>query len=586
MFRKVLLVALLLSVPIGVLPQNRLQPVTSDADEKREKQAVDLLRETMADVGLLRLSENRISFMSELATLMWYHDEREAKAMYGVVINDFRQLLAQLDLQMNAIEVKPDDDADTFGPMFVGEPTESQKIARKLRTAFGVRQAIATSIAEHDPELALSFFYDTGSTISNTELRKSLTLGDQNLEQHLVSKLAQIDPAKAVRMGKKSLEKGFNYSHVDLLKKLYEKDADKAIEYGDSILSRIKSERLDSLDLSAMSALLTFGAQNLDQSRTLNGKKAVYSDVELRDIAEVFAQAILARPADSVYNSGQYARELEKYQPGRALQIRTRGQTRSPGGRAGNGPPPMAVRGQGSSANANVGYGTGSGSASVSTAETTRLQREASEKKMMEDVNKIGGNKLTVEQRDKIIQQARKTIMSTPGRDKRVAGLNMLAAQVAKAGDKDLAGDIMRDAATFVNPQPKNYQEYMLSWMLAAGYASVDPERAFPVLDDTIGRANELIAASIMLAEFIDVNEDIIVDGELQVGAFGGSMVRGLTNELGMADSTLKQLAEADFQKTRDLANRFERPEVRVLAKMMVLRAVLGEKSKAKSDGK
>ena len=63
-----------------------------------------------------------------------------------------------------------------------------------------------------------------------------------------------------------------------------------------------------------------------------------------------------------------------------------------------------------------------------------------------------------------------------------------------------------------------------------------------------------------------------------QVGAFGGSMIGGLTAELGMADSSVKLLVQADFEKMCALANRFDRPEVRMLAKMIVLRAVLDEK--------
>ena len=71
--------------------------------------------------------------------------------------------------------------------------------------------------------------------------------------------------------------------------------------------------------------------------------------------------------------------------------------------------------------------------------------------------------------------------------------------------------------------------------MLASGYANADPEKAFPILEDTIGRANEILAAFVKVGEFMDANEEMIQDGEVQVGAFGGQMVRGLTGELNMA---------------------------------------------------
>jgi hypothetical protein len=218
-----------------------------------------------------------------------------------------------------------------------------------------------------------------------------------------------------------------------------------------------------------------------------------------------------------------------------------------------------------------------SANANISPSQLARLDREKNEKQMMDDVMKVGNKDLPKEQRDAIIGQARKILLLTPGRDKKIAGLSMLAAQVAKAGDKELADQIMKDAEALVNPQPKNYQDFLLTWMLASGYASANPDKAFPLLQDTIARANDTLAAFVKAAEFIDVNGEIIEDGEVQVGAFGGSMVRDMTRELNLADSTIRVLAIADFEKTKDLTNRFDRQEVRILAKMLVLRAVLGD---------
>ncbi len=137
-----------------------------------------------------------------------------------------------------------------------------------------------------------------------------------------------------------------------------------------------------------------------------------------------------------------------------------------------------------------------------------------------------------------------------------------------------------------VDPNPKNYQDYLLSWMLASGYAEADPDKAFPLLESTILRANDTINAFVKVAEFIDVQEEMIDDGEVQVGMFGGSMIRELTGELGMASGTIRSLVKADFVKTKNLTNTFERGEVRVLARMMVLRAVLDKRTPAdiKSD--
>jgi len=211
------------------------------------------------------------------------------------------------------------------------------------------------------------------------------------------------------------------------------------------------------------------------------------------------------------------------------------------------------------------------------------MEAEEREKKLFEDMKKLGEAKLPKEERARIVAQARKIIMQAQGRDKKVGALSALAAQVASAGDKELAGEIMKDAEALVNPAPKNYQDFLLSWMLASGYASSNPDKAFPILEETIGRANDTLSAFIKVGEFIDVAEEMIVDGEVQVGAFGGQMVRGLTRELNIADGTIVVLAKADFAKTKALTNRFDRAEIRVLAKMMVLRAVLKPKEAPKT---
>jgi hypothetical protein len=93
MFRTISLLIAVLIFPILVFSQTIDDPDLSPA-ERLERDAVQMLRETHADVEGLRLPENRISFASELASLMWFHDEDEARRVYATVINDFRQLLS------------------------------------------------------------------------------------------------------------------------------------------------------------------------------------------------------------------------------------------------------------------------------------------------------------------------------------------------------------------------------------------------------------------------------------------------------------------------------------------------------------
>ncbi len=568
MFAIARFLSLFLILTSAVIAQTTQEKNATEQADKLRKEAVAFLRETLSDVNGMRTLENRISFSAEIAGLMWFHDEREARAMYTGVISDFRGLITRYDQQMNDFGLTLKDDESRGFMSFMGDPTDKGRIVKKFETAMGVRQQITLSIAEHDPDLAFGFYYDSLSAIGNPELRKQVEGRDTHFEFRLLGQLAEKNAAKAAQLGLRSIDKGVGYPHVELLKKIYAKDPDKGVEYGSALLSRMKKDFSDK-ELYVLSWLMDFGGETLEASRKPDGKRAVYSLGEMRELAEILAQALLSRTDDEAGMATGYIGTVEKYLPGRAAQIRSKfkvprgGDSRHAANAiyaAANAVNAMA------NANSNGAYGTDT---------REREEQEKAERKMMEDVQSLATKQLPKEERDKIIAQARSIITQTPGREKKIVALSMLATQVSKLGDKELAGEIMRDAERLVNPAPKTYQDFLLTWMLASGYAEADPDKAFPLLEETIGRANETLSAFVKVGEFIDVAEEMIQEGEVQVGPFGGQMIRGLTSELGMADATIQVLAKADFAKTKNLTNRFDRTEIRVLAKMMVLRAVL-----------
>src|SRR5687767_1019743 len=110
-----LIVAFVLTLfTLSLTAQETVDPKKAEAAEKLRKEAVEFLRETSQDVGRMRSVENRISFSAELASLMWFHNEKEARATFGASIVDFKQLLAQLDAEMNTF-ADPGEDDDLSG---------------------------------------------------------------------------------------------------------------------------------------------------------------------------------------------------------------------------------------------------------------------------------------------------------------------------------------------------------------------------------------------------------------------------------------------------------------------------------------
>lgn len=579
MLRKLPVVVIILSFLVAtVFAQQATDAKVPDKEEKEsvEKMAVAFLRETMSDVSAMRSAENRISFASEMAALMWFYDEKEARSMFIGVIADFRQLLDRYAAELHEMG-DPELDGEAYrggGFLSMTEPSARGRLMKKISTAVAVRQQIALSIAENDPDLAYSFFTDTSLAMESPEIQKMFASRDKYFESQLITQISEKSPAKAVTMATKSLKDGFDHQHLELLRKLHAKDADKAVEFGAAIISSLDKKTASYL----INSLIDYGEETLEASRKPQGKKAVFTQSELRDLAEILAKRMLDTTAsdddDYMGNAGDYLETVEKYAPNRAAQIRAK-QKRSNSGR----PSVSNVASNAVTADAFTVTGSAnSNSNGISPAEQRRLDQAKEEQKLLEDIGKMGSKQLPKEEREKFIANARKVINQSQSRDKKVMALSALAGQVAALGDKELAAQIMKEAEVLVNPTPKHYQDFLLTWMLASGYAAAEPDKAFPLLEETIGRANETIGAFIKVGEFIDVAEEMISDGEVQVGAFGGSMVRGLTKELGIADNTIRVLAKVDFKRTKELTNRFDRPEVRILAKMLVLRSVMNKK--------
>lgn len=544
---------------------NTSEAAKTAEQEKAEKEFREnrtaFLNNTLIDLQNLRTRENRIFFSSEIASVMWKEDEKRARSLFANAAGELIEVIRSADQALTAAKMK-DEGPGSYG--LFGDPPDSFVLRRKLSTAIDVRRGLTSAIMELDPDLAFSFYLDSREVISDPEMKTTIRNQDGYFEARLLTALVRTNAQKAAELGKRSIKDGVDYGHIELLRSIYTKDPDKGVEFGSAVLSSIKDHGTPVfvlIELLNTASILNDGAKN-------TGKTPIYTESEMRDIAELAARYVL----DNEQDEGTAVRvvsAIEKYLPSRVVQIRAKYKLASSAKETGRGEAytvktPSTVRNS-------VGVGAGVRGGGSMPAEVTEEQQQA---QAMQSIMRLDAKKLSEEERQKIITDARRIISGSRDRSQKIIGLGMLATQVARLGDKDLAAQIMRDAETLVNPQPRNARDYLCSWMLVSGYAETDPEKAFRTLDDLLYRANDLINSAMKVAEFIDVNQGILSDGEVQLGDFGSSMIRGMTGELGMAIGPLRSLAKADFKRAAGLTDRLERPEVRILAKMLFLRAV------------
>jgi hypothetical protein len=450
-------------------------------------------------------------------------------------------------------------------------------LSKRFAKAMKVREQIVSAISEHDPATAYSFFIETSAAVTNPAFKKQMESGDNNLEMKLLQTMAEKDAGKGLEMGRKSLAKGFKSEHLELLKKIYAKDAEKGATFGEEIFSKIKLAGVGkSNSFYTLKTVLSVGAENRRVIKDKPEQKPMFGDDSLRELAEMTAQAILSGKYSEMYGVDETIETIKQFQPARAAQIEQK----------------ITLEKQKIAAAKKAAGGAESEDeedykSPYMAAAMAQTKKAEEQEKMLNDLKNLGEKKLPEAEREKVIGQARKMVAEIEDINAKTLALSALAAQIGKMGDKETALEIMREAERFVNPQPKNYMDFMQNWMLASSYAQIDAEKSFPVLEETVFRLNETIAAFIKVGEFIDVNGDYIEDGEVQVGSFGGEITNGMMRSLGATDLTILNLAKQDFARTKSLTNKFDRTEVRILAKMLILRALFGgqnEKSAITKD--
>ncbi len=525
-------------------------------DQEFRAQAVKYLRDTASEINTLRTNENRISFSSELANLMWLHDEKEARRMFSSVADNFIQLLAGYNSRVEMLGGMRDEDERYPGFGSGGDPR--REAVRKLYKAQEVRSQVALAIAEHDAQFAYDFVIRTASVVTDTKLAADFAEQNARLEKQIIERMAVRDVENSLAFGRRSLKRGFSTELVGLVVKVYGKDPKAAIEFGKELVDKVRAEASPKDESFAhLSSILEIGGEMLDKNE--DGKEPLFQRKTLESLAELLAGNLLQADEVEPYSLDGYIGQIEKYSPSQAGRVRAK-----------------FADDEEEDKSDDVLISLPDPSPERPSAEQAAEQARAEERlALMKELREFSDNELSKEQKAQFIGKARRIVGEMDDPMMKMLALSTLATRVKRLGDSELASEIMREANVLVKPNPQNFLDYALVWLLASGYSEVEPDEAFSIIEDAIYRLNDTIGAMVKVAEFIDVQGEIIIDGEVQLGSFGGSMTRSVVGMAENSGSVLRSLSIADFERTKALAGKFEKPEVRILARFLILRSVL-----------
>jgi hypothetical protein len=550
-----------------------------------ERKALELLDDVGGEAQGLKLAENRVRLQVAAADLLWARDEKRARELFNAALSSVASTVG---------EIAPDD------------PRREQLVQESLN----LRREIAQTIAQRDPQLALDFVRGTRAPAVTGSPERNYYQPDQELalETGLAEQVSARDPKQALRIAEEVLSRGLSSQLANVLERVRATDPEAASKLAADIVRKIRATNLTS-NYEAMnlaSYLLQVSRPSAEFVQARGGFAAVDSrraalldDQTRRDLLSSMVNAALSASNDPRARGAeqrlagslqQFMPEIERLNPAQAQALR-RGSAAQPS----RVMPEAQARQQRELVNL-VQTGTVDAmldAATKATAPETRQQlyqaavwkafNEGSPERARQIVSERFEN---AQQRAQFlhdldqqafwraanagdIEQARSLVSRFAKGDERTQLLGQLARLVAAKGDKEGATRLLEEVWNQIGGRAKNQQQFGAQLEMAGVYAQIAPDRAFEIVEAAISQLNEMVAA----AEVVDgFGQEAFDQDELK--AQGGWVWAQLVRQCG---DTLGALARTDFERAVSAADRLQRPETRLVARLAVARGVLAQ---------
>ena len=571
---------MLSSTAAAQLPQLKQESEAEKAKARKELEgrALSLLDETLQGAQALKLAENRSALRAQAADLLWPRDEKRARAL-------FREAAADLAAAQ-------------------GEGKNRNDRSHWMLTH--LRMQLLYTAAARDAQLALELLRESRPPGGDDPASDAFG-GDQELrlEQSIGALAAESDPKAALRMAEESLAKGVTHGVLGVLDRLRQKDAESATKLAVKIVEKLRGESLSGgreAFMVAASVLRTVLLPDEQQQQYFYGmpraaekpKPLILEDGVVRELADMVAAAALKDASASgafglMMHIRPFLPELEKRVPARAAQLRLKlaqiDKEMDPRMRAWaqldtvTKESPEAIL----------------ETAAKSDAETRRTLFWMAASKLLqagetERARRVINENMSGQEREQFLaavdhaevaravekgktDEAREVVSRIRSKERRASALAGLAVALALKGDKKGAAQLLEEARGLVDRRPDNEREVEALLEVARGYALVEPAKTFEIIDPLIDHANDMLSAAALLEKF-GAGAGLFKKGELVLAPGLGEV----SGQYARYVKALAELARLDFERTKATADRFNRDEARLMARLVVARSLLSDR--------
>jgi hypothetical protein len=546
-----------------------------------ERKALTLLDEVMGETPSLKLVENRIRLQAAAAEILWPRNQERARAIFNAAASDLSAVTSSIE-------------------------TSDPQYHNLINTTLQLRQRMLGIIAGRDPKLALEFLRATRQPPPPVQPGADFRQPDQELqlETQLAQQIAARDPQQALRIAEEGLSRGLSASLMPVLDQLRTGDPEGAARLTANIIKKLRTANFASdFEAASIASHLLHATRTADKANA-NGRQqatiaASQTDTRRLQLDESVRRDLTNLLVNAVGGAGSARRsanggallttmrdlmpEIERYAAAQAAGLRRRVEEhdRRVGG---NHTHELRHVPETRTADALI-----EAAAKATPEMREQLYRTAVWKVFNEGnpdrARQIINNHIEdARQREQMlkeldhqlfwhaasegkVEQAHAFLARIKSKDERVALLLQLASVTAERGNTAAAVNFLDEAWNLIGGRAKSHAQFAVQLQLAQSYALLAPPRAFEIIEAGVAHLNELVAAAAVLDGF---GQEAFADDEFkgQEGYMWGALVM-------QYNETLAALAPVDFEHARSAADRFQRPEMRLPARLAVARGIL-----------
>jgi hypothetical protein len=165
------------------------------------------------------------------------------------------------------------------------------------------------------------------------------------------------------------------------------------------------------------------------------------------------------------------------------------------------------------------------------------------------------------------LAEAHALLSRLPSMEERVSMLCQLAASTAAKGDKATAIELLGEAQGLVGDRALSYPQLEAHIQIANAFEELDMSKSAAIAEGVIDKLNELSTAALVLNGF---DTQYFRGGEFVIN--GGNPLNNVAQE---SAQKLGSLSRKDYDRARLGAERFQRPEMRVMGLLQIAQSLL-----------